>query len=149
MTTLFTVLVILVFVALLVAFYQMQKRHVKFSNRVFAGLGAGIVFGGVLQLLLGNGSKVISQAMEWIGIVGNGYISLLQMLVMPLVFISIVGAFTKMKSSKKLGKISANVLVTLLATTAIAALIGIVAVMVFGLDGATFTKVAAETSRIK
>ena len=60
MTTLFTVLVILVFVALLVAFYQMQKRHVKFSNRVFAGLGAGIVFGGVLQLLLGNGSKVIS-----------------------------------------------------------------------------------------
>ncbi|MBU5585029.1 cation:dicarboxylase symporter family transporter, partial [Enterococcus sp. S181_ASV_20] len=75
----------LVFVALLVAFYQMQKRHVKFSNRVFAGLGAGIVFGGVLQLLLGNGSKVISQAMEWIGIVGNGYISLLQMLVMPLV----------------------------------------------------------------
>ena len=34
----------------------------------------------------------------------------------------------------------ANVLVTLLATTAIAALIGIVAVMVFGLDGATFTK---------
>ena len=149
MTTLFTVLVILVFVALLVAFYQMQKRHVKFSNRVFAGLGAGIVFGGVLQLLLGNGSKVISQAMEWIGIVGNGYISLLQMLVMPLVFISIVGAFTKMKSSKKLGKISANVLVTLLATTAIAALIGIVAVMVFGLDGATFTKGAAETARIK
>lgn len=149
MTTLFTVLVILVFVALLAAFYQMQKRHVKFSNRVFAGLGAGIVFGGVLQLLLGNGSKVISQAMEWIGIVGNGYISLLQMLVMPLVFISIVGAFTKMKSSKKLGKISANVLVTLLATTAIAALIGIAAVMVFGLDGATFTKGAAETARIK
>ena len=34
MTTLFTVLVILVFVALLVAFYQMQKRHVKLSNLV-------------------------------------------------------------------------------------------------------------------
>lgn len=149
MTTLFTVLIILVFVALLVAFYQMQKRHVKFSNRVFVGLGAGIIFGGILQLLLGNGSKVISQAMEWIGIVGNGYIALLQMLVMPLVFVSIVGAFTKMKSSKKLGKISANVLVTLLATTAIAALIGILTVMVFNLDGATFTKGAAETTRIK
>lgn len=148
MTTLFTVLVVLIFAALLVAFRHLQTIHVKFSTRVFAGLGAGIIFGGVLQLLFGNTSKVVKQAMEWIGIVGNGYVSLLQMLVMPLVFISIVGAFTKMKSSEKLGKISFNVLFILLGTTAIAALVGILAVMVFGLDGAIFTKGAAETARI-
>lgn len=148
MTTLLTVLVVAIFVAMLVGFYQMQRKHVKFSTRVFTGLGLGIVFGGLLQLLLGNGSTVITQAMDWIGIVGNGYVSLLQMLVMPLVFISIVGAFTKMKSSSKLGKISANVLFVLLATTAIAALIGIAAVMIFGLDGATFTRGAAESARI-
>ncbi|GCF94511.1 L-cystine transporter tcyP [Enterococcus florum] len=148
MTNLLTVLVVLIFAAMVFAFYQMQKKHVKFSTRVFTGLGLGIVFGGILQLTLGNGSRVIEQSMDWIGIVGNGYVSLLQMLVMPLVFISIVGAFTKMKTSKNLGKISANVLFILLATTAIAALIGIVSVMIFGLDGATFTRGAAESARI-
>ena len=58
----------------------------KFSNRVFVGLGAGIVFGGFCTTL-GNGSKRISRH-GMIELVGNGYISLLQMLVMPLVFIS-------------------------------------------------------------
>ena len=58
-------------------------------------------------------------------IVGNGYVAFLQMLVIPLVFVSIVGAFTKMKESNKLGKISFNVLATLLGTTAVAALVGL------------------------
>ncbi|BDP80882.1 hypothetical protein EfmAA290_15580 [Enterococcus faecium] len=35
MTTLITVLVVLVFAALLYVFYRMQKRHTKFSTRVF------------------------------------------------------------------------------------------------------------------
>ena len=86
--------------------------------------------------------------MEWIGIVGNGYVAFLQMLVIPLVFVSIVGAFTKMKESNKLGKISFNVLATLLGTTAVAALVGIGTTLAFGLQGAKFTQGAAETSRI-
>ena len=122
MTTLITVLVVLVFAALLYVFYRMQKRHTKFSTRVFTALGVGIVFGGLLQLIFGVDDKVVTQSMEWIGIVGQGYVSFLQMLVMPLVFISIIGAFTKMKVSEKLGKISATVLTSLLGTTAIAAL---------------------------
>ena len=52
------------------------------------------------------------------------YVHLLQMLVMPLVFVSIVGAFVRIKESNKIGKISANVLFVLLSTTAIAATIG-------------------------
>ncbi|OUK12105.1 L-cystine transporter, partial [Enterococcus faecium] len=99
MTTLITVLVVLVFAALLYVFYRMQKRHTKFSTRVFTALGVGIVFGGLLQLIFGVDDKVVTQSMEWIGIVGQGYVSFLQMLVMPLVFISIIGAFTKMKVS--------------------------------------------------
>ena len=38
MTTLITVLVVLVFAALLYVFYRMQKRHTKFSTRVFTEL---------------------------------------------------------------------------------------------------------------
>ncbi|WP_270660310.1 L-cystine transporter [Enterococcus thailandicus] len=148
MTTLITVLVVLVFAALLYVFYRMQKRHTKFSTRVFTALGIGIVFGGLLQIIFGVDNQVVTQSMEWIGIVGDGYVAFLQMLIMPLVFISIVGAFTKMKVSEKLGKISATVLTTLLATTAISALIGIGTTMLFNLQGAKFTEGAAETARI-
>ena len=139
MTTFITVLVILAFIAVLFGFYQMQKKHLKFSTRVFSALGVGIVLGAIIQFAFGTDSKITTQSMEWIGIVGNGYVAFLQMLVIPLVFVSIVGAFTKMKESNKLGKISFNVLATLLGTTAVAA---------FGLQGAKFTQGAAETSRI-
>lgn len=148
MTTLITVLVVLVFAALLYVFYRMQKRHTKFSTRVYTALAIGIVFGGLLQLIFGVDDPVVSQSMQWINIVGEGYVGFLQMLIMPLVFVSIVGAFTKMKVSEKLGKISATVLTSLLATTAIAALIGIGTTMLFGLQGAKFTEGAAEAARI-
>lgn len=148
MTTLLIVLILAVFVAALYVFYRMQHKHVKFSTRVFTALFAGIVFGGVLQLIFGTKDTVVTTALEWIGIVGNGYVAFLQMLVMPLVFVSIVGAFTRMKESNKLGKISFSVLAILLSTTAIAALIGIGSTMLFGLDGASFTEGSAETARI-
>ncbi|MGM0124106.1 sodium/dicarboxylate symporter family protein [Enterococcus sp. AZ194] len=148
MTTLITVLVVLIFAVFIYGFYQLQKRHAKFSTRVFSALGVGIIFGLLIQLILGTKSTATVQAMEWIGIVGNGYVAFLQMLIMPLVFVSIVGAFTKMKVSEKLGKISASVLATLLGTTAVAALIGIGTTLLFGLQGATFTEGTAETARI-
>lgn len=148
MTTFITVLVILAFIAVLFGFYQMQKKHLKFSTRVFSALGVGIVLGAIIQFAFGTDSKITTQSMEWIGIVGNGYVAFLQMLVIPLVFVSIVGAFTKMKESNKLGKISFNVLATLLGTTAVAALVGIGTTLAFGFQGAKFTQGAAETSRI-
>lgn len=148
MTTFITVLVILAFIAVLFGFYQMQKKHLKFSTRVFSALGVGIVLGAIIQFAFGTDSKITTQSMEWIGIVGNGYVAFLQMLVIPLVFVSIVGAFTKMKESNKLGKISFNVLATLLGTTAVAALVGIGTTLAFGLQGSKFTQGAAETSRI-
>lgn len=148
MTTLLTVLVLAIFVAILFVFYRLQQKHIKFSTRVFAALFVGIVFGGTLQLIFGNDHAVVLQSLDWIKVVGNGYVSLLQMLIMPLVFVSIVSAFTRMKESGKIGKISFTVIATLLVTTAISALVGIGMVMLFNLDGATFTEGAAETARI-
>lgn len=148
MTTLYIVLVLAVFVGILFGFYQLQKRHVKFSTRVFIALGVGIVFGAAIQLIFGIDSKVTSTSIDWINIVGNGYVGLLQMLIMPLVFVSIVSAFTRLEETKQLGKISFYVLATLLGTTAIAALVGILTVFAFGLQGAEFSEGAAETARI-
>ncbi|MHC5226787.1 L-cystine transporter [Enterococcus sp. LJL99] len=148
MTTFITVLVVLAFVAVLYVFYRMQAKHLKFSTRVFTALAVGILLGAIIQFAFGTQDKVTTQSMEWINLVGNGYVALLQMLVIPLVFVSIVGAFTKMKETKQLGKISFTVLATLLGTTAISALIGIGSILVFNLQGAKFTEGASETARI-
>ena len=84
----------------------MQKKHVSFSKRVFTALGIGLVFGFIIHLIYGTDSEITTGTIDWLNIVGSGYVKLLQMVVMPLVFISIVGAFTKLMITKNLGKIS-------------------------------------------
>ncbi|MGX7351123.1 L-cystine transporter [Enterococcus canis] len=148
MNTIMTIIVLIAFALLLYVFHRLNVKHIKFSTRVFSALGVGIVFGALLQLIFGTQNDVVTQSMPWINIVGDGYVALLQMLVMPLVFISIVSAFTKLKVTTNLKKIAFSVLGTLLGTTAIAALIGYGSTILFGLQGATFTQGAAESERI-
>lgn len=136
-----------VFLLLIGGLIFMQKKHVSFSKRVFAGLGLGIVFGYVLHLIYGAESEVITKTTDWLSIVGSGYVKLLQMVVMPLVFVSIVGAFTRLKVTKNLGKISFLVIGLLLFTTGISAAIGIGSTIGFGLDGIQLTAGDEETSR--
>ncbi|MFR1640897.1 MAG: cation:dicarboxylate symporter family transporter [Eggerthellaceae bacterium] len=67
----------------------------SFTARVFTALGLGVLLGLGIQLLLGRDGDAATTALDWISIVGQGYIGLLKMLVMPLVFVAIVGAFTR------------------------------------------------------
>lgn len=125
----------------------MQKKHVSFSKRVFTALGLGIVFGFALQLIYGPASDIVTQTADWFNIAGGGYVKLLQMIVMPLVFISILGAFTKLKLTKNLGKISGLILGILIATTAIAAAVGIVSALSFDLQTIQIEQGDTELSR--
>lgn len=125
----------------------MQKKHVSFSKRVFTALGLGIVFGFALQLIYGPASDIVTQTADWFNIAGGGYVKLLQMIVMPLVFISILGAFTKLKLTKNLGKISGLILGILIATTAIAAAVGIVSALSFDLQTIQIDQGETELSR--
>ena len=143
------ILILAVFAALVFSLYRLGSKHVKFSKRVFIALALGIVFGAAIQLIFAPDSVVTTAAIDWISIVGSGYVHFLQMLIIPLIFVSIVGAFTKIEETKNLGKISGSVLGTLLGTTAIAAFIGWGSVILFNLDGAQFTQGAAETARIE
>ncbi|MFP7493847.1 L-cystine transporter [Terribacillus saccharophilus] len=144
---LFTVVNIIVLLALLALLFYMQKKHVSFSKRVLTGLGLGIVFGVALQLIYDPTSDTITMTNDWFGLVGSGYVKLLQMIVMPLVFISIVAAFTRLDKSSNLGKISGLVIGTLLVTTAIAAAIGIAAAAGFDLKADDVVAGDAELSR--
>ncbi|WP_395606272.1 L-cystine transporter [Bacillus velezensis] len=130
---LFIVLHVFIMLLLIAGLFVMQKKHVSFSKRVFIALGLGIVFGFALQLIYGPASHIVTQTADWFNIAGGGYVKLLQMIVMPLVFISILGAFTKLKLTHNIGKISGLIIGILIATTAIAAAVGIVSALSFDL----------------
>ncbi|MGV3465114.1 MAG: L-cystine transporter [Heyndrickxia sp.] len=138
---------IVVLLLLVLGLAMMQKKHVSFSKRVFTGLGLGIVFGLLLHIIYGTTSFVTTHTIDWFSIVGSGYVKLLQMIVMPLVFISIVGAFTKLNLTKNIGKISFLVIGILLGTTAIASAIGIGSALGFHLDGAHLVSGDMEKAR--
>ncbi len=127
----------------------MQKKYVSFSKRVFSALGIGIVFGLILQFTYGPTSDVIKQSVDWINIAGNGYVQLLKMVVMPLVFLAILSAFTKAKLSNDLGKIGGLVIGLLVGTTAIAAAVGIASSLSFNLGEMELTQGDAESAAIE
>jgi len=147
MNTVLIIVNVAVLLLLMFGLFMMQKKHVSFSKRVFTALGLGIIFGYLIHLIYGTTHEVTTKSIDWFNIVGIGYIKLLQMVVMPLVFISIVGAFTKLKLTKNIGKISFLVIGILLGTTAIAAAIGIGSALGFGLDGVQLTQGDAEKAR--
>ena len=95
---------------LIAGLFYMQKKHISFSKRVFSALGIGIVFGFALQFIYGPTSEVVTKSSDWFSLVGSGYVKFLQMVVMPLVFISILAAFTKLKLTNNIGKISTLIL---------------------------------------
>ncbi|RSP35709.1 L-cystine transporter, partial [Acinetobacter baumannii] len=68
--------------------------------------------------------------------------------VMPLVFVSILGAVAKLHQASSLGKISFYTIGTLLFTTLIAALVGVFVTNLFGLTAKGLVQGAAETARL-
>ena len=145
--TLFVVINIIVMLGLMALLYMMQKKHVSFSKRVFTALGIGIVFGFALHFIYGSSSETITQTSDWFNIAGGGYVKLLQMIVMPLVFISILGAFTKLKLTHNIGKISGLIIGLLIATTAVAAAVVSRPRFAFDLQAVHVDQGQAETMR--
>lgn len=138
-----------VFVLLLVLLARLHQRGgMSLSMRALIGLLIGTVFGIGLQLAYGSQSEVLKTTVNWIGIVGSGYVQLLQMVVMPLVFAAILSAVARLHDASALGRISVLTLGTLLMTTAIAALVGVLIALGFGLSAEGLAQGAAETARL-
>ena len=127
--------------------FVFQQRHVSFTKRVFTGLGLGVLLGAGLQAVYGLGSPVIAQTNAWLDVIGSGYVKLLQMIVIPLIMVSIIQAILKLRDASSLGKISALTIGTLMVTTAIAASIGILMAKLYGLTAVGLTSSAAEVAR--
>ncbi|SFS40468.1 L-cystine transporter [Paenibacillus sp. 453mf] len=147
METLQVIINVAVMLVLIGLLYWMQKKHISFTKRVFTGLGLGLVFGILLQLIYGANSGAIETSIDWFSIVGSGYVSLLQMIVIPLIVVSIISAIMNLKGNQNIGKMSFSIIGTLLITTAIAASIGIGVTLAFDLEGINVESGEAETAR--
>ena len=98
-----------------------KKKKTGFTGKVLAGLILGIIAGISLHYLVPAGfirDKVITNGILYV--VSQGFIRLLQMLVVPLVFCSITCGAMAVGDTKTLGKVGLKTFCFYLATTVIA-----------------------------
>lgn len=138
---------LVIFAALMSFLYQLTKRDVGLSRRVLLGLILGTVFGFYLQLVYGFTGAVTQQTLEWTNVIANSYVNLLRMIIMPLILITMIAAVLKVEEIKSLGKIGGTVVGILVGTTMIAALIGIMMAILFGLNAGDLASGARELAR--
>ncbi|EIT86393.1 sodium:dicarboxylate symporter [Fictibacillus macauensis ZFHKF-1] len=147
MTTIWTIVNVIILLLLAGGLYWLKKKGWSFAKRVFLAMILGLIFGFSLQYVYDSTSAVTTSSNDWFSLMGGGYVRLLQMVVIPLVFVSILSAFTKIKETKDVGKLGGTVLAFLLMTTAIAAAVGIAAALSFHLDADSIVKGKAEMAR--
>lgn len=140
---------LLAFLALLLGLAQTRRTDWSLAKKVLLGLALGVLFGLALHTVYGAGHPVLKATIAWLDLVGNGYVGLLQMIVMPLIFASILSAVARLHNASSLGRISVLSIGTLLLTTAIAALIGIVLTNLFGLSAEGLVAGAQESARMQ
>jgi len=129
-TELRTGLFIGLLIGLFVLVRLLAKREVNLPTQMllatFIGLGLGVA-------ILATGGfpdaptdvRFIAEINVWYGLVADGFMSLLRMLVIPLVLVSIIRVIIQTGVGANLGKLTARTVGMLIATTVVAALIGI------------------------
>jgi L-cystine uptake protein TcyP (sodium:dicarboxylate symporter family) len=147
MTTIAVLGNLAVFVLVIAWLARRARQGAKLSSNVLVALLLGVGLGALAQTIYGLGSPIIRDTLTWVGVVGSGYVRLLQMVIAPLVLVSILAAVTKLSDTRALGKISGGVLGLLIATTAASALIGVGMTTMFGLRADGLVQGARELER--
>lgn len=97
--------------------YFMAKKRVSFGTRVLVALGLGLVAG-----IIFNNFKLDT---EGVGTIGSIYINLIKMIVIPLVFVLVINSIISITNLEFLRKLSVKTISWFLATTGVAAIIGL------------------------
>ena len=126
-----TVGILILFVLLLGFMYYLQRRQTPFGTLVMIGTILGAVLGFAVQLIAGfpnDPMKVvyIKESTKWFSLIGGGFIDLIRMLVIPLVFVSIIHVILHMNRGADLKKLVSSTAAVALIMVAIAAIVGLV-----------------------
>jgi L-cystine uptake protein TcyP (sodium:dicarboxylate symporter family) len=111
----------------------MKRKHYSFTARVLTALVIGIIYGGILQLSYGPSSDIVRNVNSWFGLLGTGYIRLLKMIVIPLIFVSITCSIINQKS-QNLRKATGIIIAVLVITAGIAAGVGVATARILNLN---------------
>lgn len=98
-----------------------EKKKIGLSTKIFIALFLGAIFGFFINLCLPSGvlkDDILINGVLYI--VGNGFIRLMQMLVIPLVMCSLICGTMSIGDTKTLGKVGVKTLGFYLFTTAVA-----------------------------
>lgn len=130
-----------------------QKKKIGLTTKIFIALLAGAVFGIVLCYMVPSGHVKDDIIVEGIlYVVGQGFIRLMKMLVVPLVFCSLVCGSMAIGDTKKLGTVGVRTLIFYLFTTALAITVALSVGNIInpgiGLDMSTIKSNAAEVEEM-
>ena len=101
----------------------MKKKRKKagLTTLIFIALLSGMLLGGIIHYFVPSGYVRDTIFVDGIFyVVGNGFLRLMQMLVVPLVFCSIVCGSASIGDTKTLGKVGVKTVLFYLLTTALA-----------------------------
>ncbi len=129
------ILLILIFLVLIYMLKWLKSSKKKnFNFRVLTALVVGLIFGGLVQLFFGSDSETTNGLVVFMSIFADGYITLLKMIVIPLILVAMTTSIMNAENSKTLAKIAPKIIAVLMITVSIAAVIGVSAVYVTGID---------------
>jgi len=103
-----------------------EKKKLGLTSKIFIGLIAGLICGVILNVFVPSGyvkDTIIVNGVCYV--IGNGFIRLMKMLVVPLVFCSLVCGASAIGDTKTLGKVGGKTIVFYLTTTALAVTVAI------------------------
>lgn len=131
-----TLICIALLVGLFAVMHKCQTKKVNFSKRMIIGTVLGLVLGLVIQAISGFSNDpmqitFVAETTKWYGLIGNGFIDLIRMLVIPLVMVSIVHVIINMKEGANIAKLTKNSIIVTMTMVVIAVIVGLSVGMLF------------------
>ncbi len=105
---------------------RLEKKKMGLTTQIFIGLIGGLILGVVLNLWIPHSyirDDIVVDGIFYV--IGNGFIRLMKMLVVPLVFCSLVCGSSAIGDTKSLGKVGGKTIMFYLMTTALAVTVAI------------------------
>ena len=125
-----TIGILVLFVIALGYVYFLQRRNIQFGTLVMIATLIGAILGVAVQFIAGfpnNPMDVvfIKESTKWFSLIGGGFIDLIRMLVIPVVFISIVYVILHMDKHANLKRLVSSTGIVALVMVGIAAIVGL------------------------
>lgn len=132
-----TLLCIILLVGLFAVMHKLQKNKINFSKRMIIGTVLGLLLGLIIQFISGFSDDplqitFVAETTKWYGLIGNGFIDLIRMLVIPLVMVSIIHVIINMKEGANIGKLTKNTIIVTMIMVIVAVLVGLGVGIAFG-----------------